>query len=163
MYSNVIRRYKYGMNAIKVCSIFVDYEWKKWQSHKLKHFTEKNSFIKMFRWAIFVLVCHILFSGLTFGAPMAQLQLPQLPQFINYIGNSPLPGGTPTSIFSANFTPGTPITGSGISAFSGDTGTAGGFDMIGNSISQAGIGVGNSVGNLFSGCSFQTIYTFFKT
>lgn len=82
---------------------------------------------------------------------MAQLQMPQLPQFVNYVGNSPLPGGTQTSIFSANFTPGQFITSSGIPGFIGDTGTAGGFDMIGHSISQAGIGVGNSVGGLFSG------------
>lgn len=71
------------------------------------------------QWFIIFAAYNIWLGQFIYGIPVAQLQMPQSPQFINYVGNVPLPGGTPTSLLSGNFTPGQFITSSGIPGFLG--------------------------------------------
>lgn len=101
-------------------------------------------------WPFILVACNVLLFQFVFGSPVAQLQVPDYPNQINYIGGV-LPGGTVQSIFSANFTPNQIVTGSGIPTNPGTTGTAGAFSMLGNTFSKAGIGLGSSLGSIFKG------------
>lgn len=114
----------------------------------------------MKRWPFIVFVCNILLNQCILGVPIAQLsysQLPQLPSFINYIGNTALSGGTQASLLNPNFSAGQVVTSSGIPTNPIDSGTAAGMDLLGEGIVQAGRGLGSSVSTLL-GCEFYILF-----
>lgn len=102
-------------------------------------------------WPFILLACNVVLFQFVFGSPVAQLQVPDYPNQINYVGDAPLPGGTVQSILSANFTPNQIVTGSGVPTNPSTTGTAGAFSVIGNTLSKAGIGLGSSLGMVVKG------------
>lgn len=108
--------------------------------------------IAMKQFPFIALVFNILINSISLGFPVAQLLLPQYPQFINYIYDSKLPpGGTPQSILSANFTPGQIVVSDGNPSYPSDTGTAGALSMLGNTLAGVGRGLGSSLGTLVQG------------
>lgn len=102
-------------------------------------------------WPFILVTCNILLIHFVFGSPVAQMQVPDYPSQINYVADTPLPGGNLQSILSANFTPNQIVTGSGVPTNPSTTGTAGAFSVIGNTLNKAGIGLGSSLGNLVKG------------
>lgn len=118
----------------------------------------------MKRWSFIVLTWKILFIYCTFGAPVAQ-ELPyisQFPQFIQYIGNSPLPGGTFQSLLNFDFKPNQIVTSSGIPSDPNSTGFRGAFDMIGQSVVSSGESLASSIGNLLKGFIKQKLQVLMK-
>lgn len=109
--------------------------------------------IKMKRWPFIILTWNFLLTQCIFGVPVAQQLslLPQFAPFINYVGNSPLPGGTMQSLLNMDFKPNQIVTSSGIPFDPLDTGLRGAFDMLGQAVSSSGESLASSVSNLFAG------------
>lgn len=107
----------------------------------------------MMRWPFIVLSWNIWLSQLALGVPVPQLQysqLPQMPSSIQYIGLSPLPGGTQQSLLTANFAPNQIVTSSGMATNPLDTGLPASIDFIGSGIVDAGKGIGSAFSSLLS-------------
>ena len=107
---------------------------------------------KMMKWWPYILLsCNFLLLQFAYAVPVTPLQLPDYPQQIHYVGDTPLPGGTMQSLLNGNFTPDQIVTGSGVPTNPAFTGTAGGFSFLGNAIGKVGNALGSALGTAVKG------------
>lgn len=102
----------------------------------------------MMWWPFIIFTGNILLNSCVIGVPVPQLsflQLPQMPSLLNYIGLSPMPGGTQHSLLNATFTPNQIVTTSGMATNPYDTGLPAFGDLSGSGFIDLGRGLATGV------------------
>lgn len=111
----------------------------------------RNISVKVMSWWPYILLSFVLIQ-FVYGTPVnTPMQMPDYPQQIHYVGDRPLPGGQMQSLLNGNFTPDQIVTGSGVPTNPAFTGTAGGFSLLGNAISNVGNALGSALSSAVKG------------